>query len=653
MPLKLNRKVTIQNPPEGQARPQGLPYINKPAIGDVTTGAPMSIRALMALAESPQGLFNILEHRYGKGNVQYIDGRLAYRINPASEKFIAVDEDQFTIRDLIDLLGQAPEAIGATIGAIGLPGAGGIPGAAAGGVLGYGIKSGLRETLMPGAEPTTSGQETRRSIMAGLSEGLGQGTGHLITNTASKIAKGFSGKLVPEEAVASRILGESGSFLTPAQATDSRLLDITENVAEASLLGGGKITAFKESQKNAVDSSINAFVEGLGREVHPEELGSIVIDTLDKRLDLFSAATKRLYKRVDNLTQGAAVSTQGLKTFASEALERRGQVPKSLTGSTGQTLLEEVLNLPDSISFQNAQFLRSELLRGTRDIGLMREVHGDISIGIMEALAKHTDQAMEKAAQNIGPEAIKAFRRANSVYKIGKEKYNNRLITQLVRQGKIEPEAVGRKLLQRGHPAMVQNLKRIFKPNEWPEVQSGFMQKVLMDATDPATDELKGVKLLSFVNPESRGSYGDAFLNAMFKPEQKQRIIDLAKTLRLIQSKQAEGTGKMAIQLAQMGSLGVLLSGGLDAARRGAMTIIAGPVPLARLLTSEKWANRLIHGIQLSSRGGKFADEGTKVLTRLFAQAVREGVIAPTMQAELQVGGTPTEGLFPKSPVIP
>lgn len=144
----------------GMARPKSFDDLASSSSGkdeqmfDYTTGAKGGLRAKLSFMETAQEKENFLRNRVGEtGFTKDGQGRLA--LTPEGQakegmepigKNLVIEEEGFTLRDISDLAGVAPETIGSVIGGIiGAPGL-------VTGAIGAGIGAGLGQAAEEGIE---------------------------------------------------------------------------------------------------------------------------------------------------------------------------------------------------------------------------------------------------------------------------------------------------------------------------------------------------------------------------------------------------------------------------------------------------------------------------------------------------------------------
>ena len=261
-------------------------------------------------------------------------------------------------------------AVGGTIGA-----GAGLLGAPVGAGLGYaGAKELYRQgERVLGYTPIETPSLPQRLIRTGKEtvEGVtaemgGQIGGKLIGAGLQKISSPFLEKINPKIMRASKEMESiTGVGLSPAQKTESGFVDYLENIAEKSFAGGPKFTTFRGKQQEAVkkyaDSMVDGLWKGYGEKLSPEQAGQIFKAVVDKKIDVFENTATALYKNVDKVSEGFNVPLGSLKQFGQELVQvsrSRGGIGSS---KMGDVLIRKIGKLPDLVTFQEAQAIRSAL----------------------------------------------------------------------------------------------------------------------------------------------------------------------------------------------------------------------------------------------------------------------------------------------------
>jgi hypothetical protein len=600
---------------------------------DIDTGLQdIPTRIKMGFVTSDKERLNVLQKKYPDAQ-KLDDGRLAYT-NPATKKLTVVDEEGLTLGDLADLAGLLPEMGGATIGALAtspIPVPGARPlGAALGASAGEVIRSKIEERIT-GTLPEPGERATRLLTSAG-----GAMTGEAIGGTITKSMAPFAKRIQPKIRQSIETLKRYGGYLTPSQATEARGLDILENIAEGSLMGGEPFRVFKEeTQRQALFRWSRAIAGTAGKKASPEEIGVITKAAIENSTKVFHRATKVLYKNVDELAKEVTVDTVDIRKSARRMMREaviispvsKKALAPTLRSRTAVRILKDFINLPSEISFAEAQELRSSLSALSRNL-IANDVLPAKMAGVAKTLTKTINESIDKRGYGLTGEALDAFNKANTFYREGKELFNSTLIKSLA---KMNPEAIGKAVIKPGQITNIKQLKKVVDKDTFKSITRGYLEDLLQP--DPSTKVIKGKALINKLV-----EMGNESLNEMFSysPSIPARLKEFALVAGKVEAGTGVGTGKVLIQLTQGGAALTLagsalqsMSGGGEFPEKrllGATTILLGPAMLARMFTNPVMIKWLTTGLQISPA----SKEGVHLGSRILSQLAKEKVLFPT-----------------------
>lgn len=546
---------------------------------------------------------------------------------------------------------EIPRVGGGIVGGIvGSPG--GIPGVIGGVAYGAGLGEALNQirkqvTGSPSA-PKTSTEAALDIAKISRRELTGEILGRGIVYGAGKVLAPFTKKVTQEAAEAiSYLKNKIKPVLTPAEATESRLLDVLENISEASLLGGGKISQFKLARKKIMEEVSDDIIDSFGKRVEPDEVGELFIRTIQGKNDAFKAASDIFYNNVEELTKGelkkvpiqemvtsnildksgkplahtvtkmvekrvgqARVSTKRIKDFAKPIIELNKDIAGIEEKNAGVDLMRSIMGMPKEIDFATAKELRSRLISRADEYSVLNPKAK--VIGKAKKAVAILDQSIESELKKYkNPEALEAWRVANKFYKTGKEDFDNIFIRRLVKKGGEEPEAIAKAIFKPGAISNIRKVKKAVDQPTWEELKSYYVQRVFSQSVDQEGNIL-GIKMVN--NLYGRAGMGKQTLSEIFTPEQLIELTRFSNALKVAQTKQAEGLGKMWIQLTQAGAVATMVGIG---SMPGAGGFLLGPPLLARLMLNPTTARLLTQGYKLSANSPKIAG----ILARLIRAA--------------------------------
>lgn len=544
-----------------------------------------------------------------------------------------------------------PRTIGATVGSLAALGVGvlipgpeefaTVPAAAKIGaeIFGAGLGGAIGRGLQVAADPDedfTFGEFARVFGEEAALETLSIG----VVGAGRKLLGGAKRTLVPEASRLSAQLVEAGeragvkgrrvitrgftraqTRLLPAQFSENQLIDTVQGIGEGSLVGSNVLFQFKRGQKVALkqleSELVETFLQGAERRGNAE-IGGILFDTITGKQKAFKETASQLYGAVDDLARGVKVNTSTLKTFAQSEIDRAARA-----GGVGQTpasraLLSRVAGLDDTVDFRTAQDVRSGLLSITRTAEAKLTLDPK-ALGLAKQLTKRIDTSMREAGAAGSNELLKASNRANSFFKAGSKRFNDKVITRLTRKIVDEPEIAARAIFQPRSSQQIQLVKKVAGKKTFNELRSTWLEQLLKDSSSKEVGEegeLLGKTFLSKFN-----NMGDDTLNVIFSPQEIKQIRDLGKTAALLQKKTGGVGGSLKI-LQGVAAFGLVASPLLPEGefRRlsgtAAGLILLGPAVVARMMTNPTSARLLSEGFKLGT--------GTRQGVALTARLVRD-----------------------------
>ena len=538
-----------------------------------------------------------------------------------------------------EMLKESPEMIGGLIGEMaGLPA--GPLGAMAGGAIGQATPAAAKESakiplgpkeqmIMPNIPQPFQGlyalgrgaatPEGRKEIMTEAAIGAGgplPGIG--VSKVAGKVLAPFKSTLIKEGQVLKNVFRRVGGQLSPAQLTDSKLVDFMEELVQGSFAGQASFREFKETQQAGVNklSRVVAkrFADASGESLSDEGVGELILSALKSGRSTFKAAANTMYRELDDVVKAASVSTLGMKKAAKELLDKIS-VTKGFAKTPEITdAIKATQSLPDTLPFSHANEIRSSLLTKIRDLA---ETQGKgQSKAALSKLTDALDTGMEKAGESLSGEAASLWRNTNAFYRKGKETFENDFLANLIIKNKTNPEKIGATLLKKGNVTDIKKFKKALQlargldPNldyagTMDALRSGYFENLLNRFSDKATGTLNGKAILSELNDRKTL----ATLKEVFSPEQ----LNLVKTFAKVADKTQEKTGAtgaaVAIKLAQFGAALQLVTAPFQPekvqgpATAGSVAILFGPSLLAKMMTSPTGIKLLTEGIELGVKG--------------------------------------------------
>ena len=518
---------------------------------------------------------------------------------------------------LDDLYENYPQLVGGTIGGLygaargakgGPTGAllGGAVGAFSGGAGGKGWDITI-DALKGRGTPLTASEALKEMGIAGLTEGATELAGGVVAKPLGKLIDPILTRLTPfrnaltEEGLRAfktleKYMPKTRTPYTPAELTESRALDLVQNVCDKALLSGPLFGKFTERiRKQAFEELVDDTAKLYGSVATPQELGELVINAIgaDK-----AAITKSLfdplYNRVTALTKDSNIPTTLWKYHASQMLKDVQHLGGIEAQASGDEIVRLVSELPDSVPFSAAKELRSRLISINKKIAPKAHKVGAEFVQLIDNSMEETIKALPDKA--ISKEALETWRYANQMYGEYSDVYLNRFIKKLVATADPKkggnPDALVNMIFKKRGRAGIENVKTILGKDKFTQLQSWHIQQLLEPSKDMSIPLGANLEKTMY----SKTGMGRSTMEAVYSKEQLRGIDDVANALKVAQKRQASGTGGMLIQLAQGSAAYALLQGDYE---KASGLVLFGPAILARMMVSPRLAKTLVQGLKM------------------------------------------------------
>lgn len=439
-----------------------------------------------------------------------------------------------------------------------------------------------------------------------------------------------------------RVLEGGGSGASLGQLTDNAVFKGMEQLTRGALVGGQPFTRLNLAQDKAIvnftDDYIKTFSDVADNELTDVALGRVFLDTVKKGRGAHSAAAGELYRAVDEAAQGILINTSTIRGPAERRLaqlERTGNVGRTREG--GQ-ILEDITSISPEVSFSDLQVIRSDLLSRKRALDAADKADPVVK-NISETLSE-IDRVLDSASQagDLPDAAVKALREANRFWKFGKDNFNNRLISSLVKKEDVASK-IAPSLFKSGNREEILAARRAIKSasivdpsidfnKTWGQMQAGYLRSLAPDTIDEvATSQLRKLHK----DPKAKKT-----LASVFTREQQKGITEVSQAIDEILKRRQGTTG--LLNLRQIGGAAQLFAGGAslqNGVGLGEATAILGiPALFAAVAANPRSARAWVRWAK--------AKPGTALkataLTRLAAElGLSVGDIDPTNETQLGV----------------
>jgi hypothetical protein len=463
-------------------------------------------------------------------------------------------------------------------------------------------------------EQLWAGLEGSLSELAGA--GVMAGGSRLLKPITKRIPlrlPGVKKALVPGAEEAQEFLGRYGTHLTYGQALQSRVADLSEEVAQGSWFGGGGLYKLKEvvqpkAIRKAFDDQIDNFAKAIGRKLTPDEVGKVLADTIAGENRTFRAATRSFYRHVDNLIrkQGGnadIIDLRPLKKWANKQLASRAHVA---TSETGETVLKNLAKHPDYVNFHLGDSVRSQLLMLERNLAKTPLATKDVAKGTVNTAFRIVDKQMMQAGSKLKGNALEVLLQARKFHKAGKQKFGKKVIQQLQRTLKESPEKYSNIVFRPDGYDTIKNVKNTVTPETWDALRYGYVSNTIKRSEDLSGNIIVGVDKLTGknINPISGRNFinnfdklGEKSLRELFSSSELKALRTLGRAAELTQGTAMFGKqGRMLVTLTQAGIVVSLATFG--DMPRGAGVIIIGPYAAAKMATSPTTSKLLSTGLK-------------------------------------------------------
>ncbi len=575
---------------------------------------------------------------------------------PEPEPTHALGED---IRDVAEsTLPVAGMMLGAAKGmAMGAPAGppgiflGGLAGAAVGGFSGEAVYQGLNfigEKLGLVTPTEQTAEDVVRELAESANEGVmfeafGQGLLGTLAPVARRLLKPLRARLTQyaDDALREFPPNEGQAFL-PSEVSESRALNIAENVADGSIFGGGRIAEVQAARVARAESKVAGTLERIAPRV-PEAraasgAGQHALTSIDDAIASFRRIERPAWAKVRELADDiplsqtpettefiARLTGQEAGALAPNAGVRAAQRVADLVGDTA------IAELPESVQMAVRQALAAQggtaaqlsagqftktvsnlgqLVRGLRRAAARDPSKYNSQLGIAKKLL-HTARAdLESTLAAASPEALRAYERATLISRLGNQRLYNDAVLKVVGTS---PARIADTLLRRNNSEAINLITKAVGRQNMQPLRRVALEKIMRP--DAVTREINWQHVSRQLQ-----SVGDDTLNALFPRGQAADLRRLSTLMNNLNRKPVSGVGRVGIMLTQWGAVAGVFSGTFTVPS-GA--ILLGPWAMARIMASPAGARYLTRGIQ-TPLGSREGIRNAVYLTALLQQQMEE-----------------------------
>ena len=568
-------------------------------------------------------------------------------------------------------------AKGARFGPVGVI----VGGAAGAGLLG-GTGKGFQQVYQYfTGDPNTP--KTSKEAAVGIAKAAGEEAawdlgGNLALKSLGKLFHLVRPKAVDDISRLSMKLEEKGGQFTASQRTDSWIVHQLDSLTRGSLTGSGDMKKADVRNANAlklIESELSTKVaKNATQHLSDTEVGSLFLNTLAGGKDAHKVVVGEMYSGLDDLVPTTVTQRQvaeevptgginpatgvpGTKTIiktVDDVLKpvKTNKLKEALTpyrnlmeeikwqgvDPDSKQLIEQTFKQDETLSFGNAQALRSNLLDAQRTLEKVTgktKASGKLNIAVNELT-----KAMDMAALQQSPETLAKYKKIKKLARDGFEVFNEKFISDLITANKTNPERIGEYIFRTGNVEEIMKAKRAVRLSAkytgqssdavWNQMQKGYLDTLLRRSSTTsnlsasATTEsvvgegldVSGSKLIKeFTDPKKART-----LEAVFGKKTRDEILDFALTAERVQRRPEGGLG-MLIQLTQGSAILAVAGGAFDPSVAG--TTLITPLVLAKMMTSKGGAKMLATALK-TPEGSKAASLIGIKLAKLVADATKE-----------------------------
>jgi hypothetical protein len=473
-------------------------------------------------------------------------------------------------------------------------------------------------------------EQFQAAISETINEVLGQGAGALanklmapgaktlipdaprlsvkLSEAAKRIPAEEAAKLTPK---ARRLLQRRGVYLSAAQATESRTIDLGEAVLENALLGGEGLFQLKNvlqpaALRQMTKEMSERFWKEAGERMSSTEVGELFLETLVQKKGVQSKMANVMYSHLDEVAGDAVrVNMQPVKKLAQETLDAASKSKGLGSSSAIRKLSKKVMQWDDVVNFRAAHEMRSNLLEEVRKLEVPLGQKAPKLRRVTDLLAHQTDRAMSKAAKEYdatkpGVDLYGEWRLANNFVKKTKKELSAPIIESAVKWAQKNPEKVSQQIFRPNATRQIAAVKKVVGTKTFNSLRASWLDSLFSKIAKPdvhtvgtETETLMGMRFADAIN-----SMGDDTLRVIFDdPGHLAAVRDLARTAQIVQKPTGSGAA-IWVKLAQMGAI-VGLAGFRGEAKMADLGVIAVPGVAGRIMSSRTGAKWLSEGLRL------------------------------------------------------
>lgn len=414
--------------------------------------------------------------------------------------------------------------------------------------------------------------------------------------------------------VAQELLQKYGGSLTEYQITGTTGAKVRESVGRSGFSGQSTFEALANTNLNALRQERDKILDTVSDEaITAIAAGKSVRDIIQGSNEKLSELTKPFYEEIlPSRGINIPVDLTSVQKYATDTLTKAAKPtktgePEVVLGSAVSGVLNDIQKFADSVSFADAQNLRSMLTTRLRDVQVEFGKQSPIAFHLSKTIG-NIDAVMDTAAKQLDADLLAQYRSTQKFYRESLEKLFPETVLKILVK---EPERIGEAIYKAGNQSEILAIKdalaqaKTIDPSiDIKSVQQalnrGYVESFLGE--QGAENTLKefvaiGTKLRKDAN--FRRTFEEAL-----SPEAQNSIRALSKTAEIssktpggslslfVTGKQADAVSSLAAVLAGSGAASLSQDPLLGAAV-GAGVLLT-PKVFAKIATNPKAASQLV-----------------------------------------------------------
>lgn len=565
LPFPGGQKVDISTD-EGQRELKVMlgrdPKISQQGVKD------FQFRAGLSRMDTPEEREMYLLDKVGeKGFIRDKKGRFALTLKGMKvlgvegDRPTIIDEPGLTKYDIADIRGEAPAILAGTVAGIATGGLGFLP-AVGITALSAGAAKGVDETMdalrgenLQKIEEVTKDIATEAALAAGgetIYRGILAPLGkRILAPNISKLKPGA--EELTEEALAMGVRPKAVNLVN--RPIVERISGMVDTIF-------GDINAGRNSV--SINRQIDKLRSAFGKQIdNAVDLGTLIKDDVIAARKAFGNAASAKFALVDEFTKGQKlINTSAIKVQAKELIE---SLPQSVEGKPILVApervkqLQEVLSLPENVTVEQLQALRTTLMDRIEDTITPGIKSREASLLVRKA-NKVVDDTIEQMGESVKPkdilgkQALESLKEARAYYKHGIRQFDNATIKRISKNpsiaGSIDPERVVDVLFKKGSVTPIKRVFDVVHEGSAQRIKTAAMDRILESAYKESGDPLitsvfDGTGFIKTLN-----SYGKPTLEAMFGAQKTKELYTLGRVIQVASKPKAGSGGLVAASIA-------------------------------------------------------------------------------------------------------